>query len=164
MGSCHGWSGLMRFFSLGEWLRQKSVGGQKATIFGLDFCHESGSGCCAAEPRDKVSPSCPPCCETHWCPGAWNHDMEHSWPNCVCPYPISQLLQPYVWREKVCVCLSTSWKLKIMARLLAASRPVLNCFGQSDGRSPILRSVESSVCYWAELTLHLHREVPNESV
>ncbi len=58
---------------------------------------------CSSGSRSCLLP-CPPCCETHYCPGAGSHGTEPSWPTCVCPYPISQLWQLCVWRDKVCVC------------------------------------------------------------
>lgn len=48
----------------------------------------------------------PPCCEAHYCPGAGSCGTEPSWPTCFCPYPISQLWQLWVWKDKVCVCVS----------------------------------------------------------
>lgn len=48
----------------------------------------------------------PPCCEAYYCPGAGSCGTEPSWPTCFCPYPISQLWQLWVWKDKVCVCVS----------------------------------------------------------
>lgn len=112
--SCHGRGGLQRCLTEVNGEGRGLQSGRDAIIFGQDVVrvvaviavpHSPGIYCSCGSHACLLP--CPPCCETHYCPGAGSDGMEPRWPTCVCPYSISQQWPLFVQRGKtLCIFVS----------------------------------------------------------